>query len=165
MINQKQRRRKLPLFYIAVEMPGTGLGARHLRYYKSSKDVSKMLQVEQKINPTTWKQTFIGSLLVVPKKHYKHPKRLPDNIEMAYLAKVVGVTRQRPRFIISTTRAQFVLSADWTADNESLNHLIFVKHDYNPTTQDKIERDWYYWRKQENRDFAKRIHDIILAAS
>ncbi|MFT8757370.1 hypothetical protein [Leuconostoc pseudomesenteroides] len=158
------QRNSQKMLYIIVQMPNTGLAANKLRAYKASRDLQKLFQIEQKLNPIAWKQTFLESLLVVPKKHYKRPQYLQDNVKMAVLAKVVGITEAKPLYTVSATRSQFILEETWTADVVTNNYLRFVQHDYNTATKAKIAFDWTYWRQQENRTFARSCHKHILVA-
>lgn len=64
---------ELPIYYLAVLMPNSGRGANNVRYYRASKDLRRLFQVEQKLNPKGWKQSFLEILLVVPKRQYHYP--------------------------------------------------------------------------------------------
>lgn len=150
-----------PIFYVAVQMPNTGRGKNRLWYYKASKDVRRMFAIERQLNPLSWKQSFIESLMVVPKRRYHYPFQIQDDVIMAGLSKVVGITEQRPKYLIATTKAQFVLPEIWTAEDESTNHLKYVQHDYNTATKAKITHDWHYWRLSDNRHFALNCYQTI----
>ncbi|WP_349533731.1 DUF7679 family protein [Leuconostoc citreum] len=132
------KKNKPTVYYIAVMMPNIGRGAYKLRFYRASRDLRLMLDLEKKLFAFSWKQKFLEALLVVPKKKYHYPLHLDDNEVMASLAKVVGVTEHRPKFTIATTKAQFVLVETWTADRDSDNHLVFLQHDYPSGTKKKI---------------------------
>ena len=143
----------LQTYYIAVLMPNSGRGANHVRYYKASNDLKRLFYIEQDINPKGWKQAFLESLIVVPKKKYHYPLDLDDDVIMASVAKVIGVTSSRPKFVIGVSKAQFVLAKDWTAKTIPPNYLAFIKHDYNTATKEKLQQDWDFWRHAENRNF------------
>lgn len=151
----------LQTYYIAVLMPNSGRGANHVRYYKASNDLKRLFYIEQKINPKGWKQAFLESLIVVPKKMYHYPLELDDNVIMASVAKVIGVTSTRPKFLIGVSKAQFVLAKDWTAATIPPNYLVFIKHDNNTATKEKLQQDWEFWRQAENRKFAAILSQAI----
>ncbi|MGR8808923.1 DUF7679 family protein [Leuconostoc citreum] len=131
----RKHNHRWPMYYLAIQMPNTGLSAKHVRYYKASKDLRHLLFLEQRLNPISWKQTFLESLLIIPKKHYKFPKRMPDEVTMFFLGKVIGIIRRPPKYTISTTRAQFILPEIWTQEHIAPNYLKFVLHDYNTASQ------------------------------
>lgn len=152
---------ELPIYYLAVLMPNSGRGANNVRYYWASKDLRRLFQVEQKLNPKGWKQSFLESLLVVPKRQYHYPLHLGNEVIMASLAKVIGITNSPPKFIIAVSKAQFVLAKDWTTPSAPLNYITFVKHDYNQSTQKKLTLDWQYWRQPNVRQFALKLYQQI----
>ncbi|MCK8605696.1 hypothetical protein LNP18_06210 [Leuconostoc citreum] len=153
-----------PMYYLAVLMPKTGRGANKVRYYKASRDLRRMLTVEKQLNPNGWKQALLESLLVVPKRRYKYPFGKPEKTFRASLAKVVGITTYRPKFIITTSKSQFVLANSWTSQEDSQHYLSFVQHDYNASTKAKIAVDWAGWRQEDERQFASKLYQTIQQA-
>ncbi|MCK8605752.1 hypothetical protein LNP18_06490 [Leuconostoc citreum] len=156
--------KQLPIYYIAVLMPDTGRNANQVKYYKASNDLRRVLYVEQIIDPLLWKQKFIESLLVVTKRKYHYPLSLEDNVVMASLAKVIGVTSHPPFYYTAITRSQFVLPEFWTTMQASATHLRYVQHDYNTATKHKIHNDWQFWRQEANRTFALTCYHRIRQA-
>lgn len=97
-----------------------------IRWYWCTPKLTKALNVEKELRPTSYRKSLIGNYLVVPYRPYL------NQIEHLTLGKVLNITRSNHRnYSWQQTRSQFL-----TKDNIGTKvGYQYIKHDYHFLTR------------------------------